>query len=40
MVLNDVFDYDIDRAERPKRPLPSGRVPRAQPARSAIAYGW
>jgi len=27
MVLNDVFDEAIDRAERPARPIPSGRVP-------------
>lgn len=27
IVLNDVFDINIDRAERPGRPLPSGRVP-------------
>lgn len=26
VVLNDVFDLDIDRTERPERPLPSGRV--------------
>lgn len=26
MVLNDVFDYDVDKAERPERPLPSGRI--------------
>ncbi len=26
--LNDVFDYAIDRAERPNRPLPSGRISR------------
>ena len=26
VVLNDVFDLDIDRQERPERPLPSGRV--------------
>jgi 4-hydroxybenzoate polyprenyltransferase len=25
--LNDVFDLEVDRAERPGRPLPSGRVP-------------
>src|SRR5947207_10574783 len=24
--LNDVFDLEVDRAERPGRPLPSGRV--------------
>lgn len=27
IVLNDVFDAEIDRAERPGRPIPSGRVP-------------
>ena len=26
MALNDLFDIEIDRAERPERPLPSGRV--------------
>lgn len=26
MALNDAFDVDIDRAERPDRPIPSGRV--------------
>jgi 4-hydroxybenzoate polyprenyltransferase len=26
--LNDVFDYAIDRSERPSRPLPSGRISR------------
>ncbi|HEX3999256.1 MAG TPA: UbiA family prenyltransferase [Pirellulales bacterium] len=26
MVLNDVFDIEIDRVERPERPLPSGRI--------------
>jgi len=26
MVLNDVFDIEVDRRERPQRPLPSGRV--------------
>lgn len=30
MVLNDVFDFAIDKTERPERPLPSGR----------IALGW
>jgi len=28
MVLNDCCDYDIDRHERPERPLPSGKVKR------------
>jgi 4-hydroxybenzoate polyprenyltransferase len=27
MVLNDVFDVEVDRVERPERPLPSGRIP-------------
>lgn len=27
IALNDVFDVEIDRVERPGRPLPSGRVP-------------
>lgn len=26
--LNDVFDFEIDRAERPNRPIPSGQVSR------------
>jgi 4-hydroxybenzoate polyprenyltransferase len=26
MVLNDVFDLDLDRVERPERPLPAGRI--------------
>ncbi len=26
MVLNDVFDLEVDRHERPERPLPSGRI--------------
>jgi len=26
MVLNDVFDIDVDRAERPDRPLPAGSI--------------
>jgi len=26
VVLNDVFDREVDRAERPERPIPSGRV--------------
>ncbi len=28
IVLNDVFDYEIDRVERPNRPLPSGQIGR------------
>jgi 4-hydroxybenzoate polyprenyltransferase len=30
--LNDVFDFEIDRAERPNRPLPSGQVSRRSAA--------
>ncbi len=30
MALNDVFDVEIDRIERPGRPIPSGRVSRAR----------
>ena len=26
MVLNDVFDVELDRRERPERPIPSGRI--------------
>ena len=26
MVLNDVFDFDVDSEERPDRPLPSGKI--------------
>jgi hypothetical protein len=33
MILNDVMDLELDRRERPERPLPSGRISR----RAAIA---
>jgi 4-hydroxybenzoate polyprenyltransferase len=36
MVLNDVFDAEVDARERPERPIPSGRVS----LRSATAVGW
>jgi 4-hydroxybenzoate polyprenyltransferase len=36
MVLNDVFDLEIDRQERPERPLPSGRISLA----AARRFGW
>ncbi len=36
MVLNDVFDIEVDREEQPYRPLPSGRIP----LRSARWLGW
>jgi uncharacterized membrane protein len=32
IVLNDVFDREIDRLERPERPIPSGRIRVAQAA--------
>lgn len=32
VVLNDVFDRDTDRTERPERPIPSGRVSTASAA--------
>lgn len=34
MVLNDVYDLELDRLERPERPLPSGRI---SPARALAA---
>lgn len=36
IVLNDLFDLDIDREERPERPLPSGRVS----PRFAVIFGF
>jgi len=36
MVLNDVFDVQVDAIERPGRPIPSGQVP----LRTAKALGW
>ncbi len=36
MVLNDVFDVELDRREQPDRPLPSGRIPLG----SARWLGW
>ncbi len=36
MILNDCFDLEEDRRERPGRPLPSGRVPLAR----AWLLGW
>ncbi|HET8735781.1 MAG TPA: UbiA-like protein EboC [Pricia sp.] len=35
VILNDVFDYKVDRVERPERPVPSGQVP----LKSAAIYG-
>ena len=36
IVLNDFFDRDLDRVERPERPIPSGRV---APAAAALLGG-
>ncbi len=36
MALNDVFDRDIDAAERPGRPIPSGRIS----LKAAQTLGW
>jgi 4-hydroxybenzoate polyprenyltransferase len=36
VVFNDIFDIDIDRVERPQRPLPSARVS----VRAASRLGW
>lgn len=35
MVFNDVFDREVDAIERPKRPIPAGRVS----ARAAVVFG-
>src|SRR5687768_15161994 len=35
VVLNDYFDRDVDRVERPERPIPSGRVA----PREVLAFG-
>lgn len=32
VVLNDFFDRDVDRVERPERPIPSGQVPATRAA--------
>jgi 4-hydroxybenzoate polyprenyltransferase len=37
MVLNDVFDAEVDARERPDRPIPSGRISRA--AATNVALG-
>ena len=47
MVFNDVLDYETDMAERPERPLPSGRITRQRAAwlgvamlLAGVALGW
>ena len=37
MVLNDVFDVEQDRKERPERPIPSGKI--SLPAARALGFG-
>jgi len=37
MILNDVFDYEVDSVERPQRPLPSGRICRR--TASIVGFG-
>jgi 4-hydroxybenzoate polyprenyltransferase len=36
MALNDAYDAELDRVERPERPIPSGRISRE----AALAAGW
>ena len=47
MVLNDVFDFEVDLAERPQRPLPSGRISRKTATllglslmAAGLTFGW
>ena len=37
MILNDVLDYDVDRVQRPERPLPSGAVGRDAAIAAVVA---
>src|SRR5262245_27933466 len=37
MVLNDVFDADVDANERPDRPIPSGRITKLAAAACGLA---
>jgi 4-hydroxybenzoate polyprenyltransferase len=36
MIMNDVFDRDVDGKERPGRPIPSGRIPATKAIRTAV----
>lgn len=38
MILNDVFDIEKDRAERPHRPLPSGQICRRRATAVAVVF--
>lgn len=37
MVLNDVFDFELDSIERPERVLPAGKIPRSAAKRLGLA---
>lgn len=37
VVMNDVFDAELDSVERPERPIPSGLIPRAQASLFGLA---
>ncbi|MDA1055577.1 MAG: UbiA family prenyltransferase [Planctomycetota bacterium] len=37
MILNDVYDFDVDMQQRPSRPLPSGRISRGRA--QLLGYG-
>lgn len=39
LILNDIVDIEVDRSERPERPLPSGAITVAQARMAAIAMG-
>jgi len=38
MSLNDYFDYEIDKKERPQRPIPSGKIPRVNALSLGIIF--
>jgi len=38
VVLNDYFDLDVDRIERPERPIPSGRIHAGRAARLGFGF--
>lgn len=38
MIVNDIFDIEIDRVNRPKRPLPSGRIGKGAAAAYALVF--
>ncbi|HWA97263.1 MAG TPA: UbiA family prenyltransferase [Pirellulales bacterium] len=37
MVLNDLFDYEVDKVERPERPLPAGEI--SLPSARLLGFG-